>query len=69
MPKASRVEEELNANFENIEIKLIKSSGGTFKVIANKEVIFDKLAISEYKSVFPKENEISNILRSKFDLN
>ena len=66
LPQASRLEEELKGNFPNIRIKIIKSSGGTFQVFANKKVIYDKLALSKQNARFPMDEEISNILRDKF---
>ena len=33
LPEASRLEEELKGNLENVEIKLNEGSGGIFKVI------------------------------------
>ena len=66
LPQASRLEEELKGNFPNIHIELIKSSGGTFQVIANKQVIYDKLALSRQNARFPFDEEISSILKNEF---
>ena len=66
MPEASRLEEELKGNFPNIRIEIIKGSGGIFKVVANKEVIYDKLALSKQNARFPMDDEISSILKRNF---
>jgi len=66
LPEASRLEEELKGNFPNIRTKLIESIGGTFKVVANKEVIYDKLALSKQNARFPMNDEISCILQEDF---
>jgi len=61
LPEASRLEEELKGNLENVEIKLNEGSGGIFKVIKDGYIIFDKQQI-EYR--FPKENEITTRIKS-----
>ena len=61
LPEASRLEEELNGNLENVKIKLNKGSGGIFKVLVDDSIIFDKLEI-EHR--FPKENEITTRIKS-----
>ena len=61
LPKASRLEEELKTNFSNVQIDLIKGSGGIFEVLVNEKLIFDKLN-TEFR--FPKENEITNKINS-----
>ena len=66
LPEASRLEEELKGNFPNIRIEIIKGSGGIFKVVANKEVIYDKLALSKQNARFPMDDEISSILKRNF---
>ncbi len=65
LPEASRLEEELKGNFPNIRIELIESNGGTFKVVANKEVIYDKLTLSKQNARFPMDDEISCILQEE----
>lgn len=66
LPQASRLEEELKNNFKDIDINLIAGSGGTFKVIVDEKVIFDKLAISKTESVFPQTNQISKLINEEF---
>ncbi len=66
LSEASRLEEELKGNFPNIHVKLITSSGGAFQVIANKEVIYDKLSSSKQNARFPMEEEISLRLKEQF---
>ena len=64
LPQASRLEEELKGNFSNINVILIASSGGNFKIFLDGLLIFDKLAISETEAIFPKENEITNKIKN-----
>jgi len=61
LPEASRLEEELKGNLENLEIKLHEGLGGIFKVLVDGFIIFDKLDI-EHR--FPKENEIVTRINS-----
>lgn len=61
LSEASRLEEELKDNLENIDIKLTEGSGGIFKVIIDGLIIFDKLEI-EHR--FPKSNEIMTRINS-----
>ena len=60
LPEASRLEEELNGNFNDLHIELIEGKGGTFLVIVEDVVIFDKLALYKTEAAFPKNEEISN---------
>lgn len=53
------------ANFPDAQVELVRDSGGTFKVFYNDEVIFDKLAISQTLAIFPKPDEISDIIFEK----
>ena len=66
MPEASRLEDELQNTFQNIEIKLIQGSDGTFKVTVDGKIIFDKLSMSDKNARFPMNNEISNIIKNDF---
>ena len=66
LPEASRLEEELRGNFPNIRIEIIQGSGGIFKVLANKEVIYDKASLTKQNARFPFDNEISCILQEDF---
>lgn len=59
MPQASRLEEEIKANFTKASTTLVASSGGNFKVFVDEKLIFDKLAISKTEAIFPKEGEIT----------
>jgi len=63
LPQASRLEEELKGNFPTANIRLIKDSGGTFIVKVDEVKIFDKLAISKTKAIFPKDDEISKKIK------
>lgn len=58
LPEASRLEEELKGRFLNINVELIKGSGGVFKVISDEKEIFNKADVHR----FPKINEISEML-------
>ncbi len=62
LPEASRLEEELKGNFSDVFVELIEGKGGTFLVIVNDAVIFDKLALPKNEAEFPKNEEISNII-------
>jgi len=65
LPQASRLEEELQNSFNNIEVSLIASSGGTFQVLVNEKIIFDKLAISKTEAIFPKVGEITQKIKEE----
>lgn len=54
----------MKGNFPDANIKLVKSSGGTFIVKVDEVVIFDKLNISKTEKIFPKDNEISEKIHS-----
>ena len=45
-----------------MEIELIKSSGGDFKVIVDEQIIYDKRAMSNDEARFPNDSEISAII-------
>ena len=62
LPQASRLEDELKNSFNNVEIELIKSSGGDFKVIVDEQIIYDKRAMSNDEARFPNDSEISSII-------
>jgi len=62
LPQASRLEE-LKDSFNNVEVSLIASNGGTFQVIVNEKIIFDKLAISKTEAIFPNVGEISKKIK------
>jgi len=64
LPQASRLEEELKDDFPDAKINLIKGSGGTFIVEVDKKEIFSKLALPKEKRRFPKDNEISDKIKS-----
>jgi len=66
LPEASRLEEELKGNFPNIRIELIQGSGGIFKVLANKDIIYDKSSATKQNARFPMDNEISCILQEEY---
>lgn len=63
MPEASRVEEEIKKTYNSANIKLIESSGGDFRVLINKTLIFDKLNDTQR---FPNENEIIDLIERSF---
>lgn len=63
LPEASRVEEEIKKTYNSANIKLIESSGGDFRVLINKTLIFDKLNDTQR---FPNENEIIDLIERSF---
>jgi len=58
LPRASRVEEEIRESFPSVNIKLIQSSGGDFRVIVDEKTIYDK----KETETFPRIFEISKII-------
>lgn len=68
LPQASRLEEELKGNFPNININLIKGSGGIFKVLVEGKEVFNKdnISLMDNRSFFPDEGEITTIIKEEF---
>ena len=60
-PEASRVEAELKAKKPDMEISLIKGSGGIFEVKCDGKLVFSKLDHKEHR--FPEVGEISSLLK------
>jgi selT/selW/selH-like putative selenoprotein len=63
MPKASRLEEELKANFNNISVELIRGSGGVFEVKVDGEMIFSKNSGPNATYRFPDDGEVTGLIR------
>lgn len=66
LPQASRLEEELKGNFPNVNVKKEVGRGGTFEVIVDGVLLFDKLSLPldfGGGSSFPKENEITEKIK------
>jgi len=63
LPQASRLEGELKNSFKAVQVELIVSSGGDFKVIVDDKIVYDKLSMPKYEARFPNESEISSKIR------
>ena len=50
---------ELRNSFENVNVELVKGSGGVFDVQMNERIIFSK----HIKGRFPYEGEITKLLK------
>ena len=59
LPKAQVVSVELRNSFENVNVELVKGSGGVFDVQMNERIIFSK----HIKGRFPYEGEITKLLK------
>jgi len=59
LPYASRVEDELNSIFPDINVQLITGHGGVFEVALNNELIYTKSNTGR----FPDAGEIANIIK------
>lgn len=57
-PKASSLKAELEKKFPDIEVKLIKGSGGVFEVEKDGDLIFSKKQLKR----FPEHEEIFTAL-------
>ena len=61
LPKASSLESYLKNKIKDIQIELISSGGGVFKVRFNKKLIFSKKSTGR----FPENSEIVNLIREE----
>ena len=52
---------ELRNSFENVNVELVKGSGGVFDVQMNERIIFSK----HIKGRFPAKGEITRLLLNK----
>ena len=59
--EASRVEEELNKNFEEINIELIEGKLGQFTVYLDDKKIYNKMKLI---GRFPKPMKITNLIEA-----
>ena len=59
LPQASRVEQELKDNFENVTVEFIKGSGGIFDVKVDNKMIFSK----DETDRFPEDGEITRLIK------
>ena len=65
LPDASRVEEELKANFDNISIELIRGGGGVFEVKVNGEMVFSKISGPNATWRFPNDGEVTDLIHQQ----
>ena len=62
--EASRVEEELSSNFEELDVELIEGKLGQFTICLNDKKIYNKIKCSDR---FPKQMEITNLIKNKLN--
>ena len=58
LPKAQVVASELNRNFTDINVELVKGSGGVFDVQIDERIVFSKTITKR----FPYDDEIFHIV-------
>ena len=62
LPDASRVEEELKANFKDISVELIRGGGGVFEVKVDGKMIFSKISGPNATWRFPNDGEVTKLI-------